>query len=799
MRYVLRGLFALVLLVALALAAGFFYLRSSLPRLSGVLELPGLGAPVEVLRDANGVPHIYAAHQADAYFALGVVHAQDRLFQMEFQRRVGAGRLSEVLGEATLSNDRFLRTLSVYHYAAASVAHLDAETLTMLEAYVAGVNAFLETRRGALPPEFLLLGFTPEPWTVPDVLVWAKMMAWDLGGNWTADLLRARLLAVLTPEQVADLYPPVPGGPPVALPDLQGVYERLERSGLWAGLWDAAVHPLPPGAGSNNWVVSGARTASGAPLLANDPHLDLKAPSLWYLAHLSAPGLSVIGATLPGTPSVLLGRNERVAWGFTNTGPDVQDLFIEQLHPEDDGRYLTPDGDAAFVVREEVIRVKGREDVVLRVRESRHGPILSDVNAGAAAVAAGQGERYVLALAWTALTPDDLTVRAIRRVNEAQDWESFREALRDFAVPQQNIVYADVEGNIGFIAPARIPVRAAGDGRVPVPGWTGEYDWVGYVPFGELPQAFNPPSGQLVTANQRIVPDDYPHHLTHDWSEPYRAERITELLARSDAHTPASFAAIQGDDVSLMARDFLPFLREVAPTGTLPRRAMDLIQAWDADMDRDRPEPLIFAAWYRALVRLLVEDELGELFGSYYGFRPVFVLNALTGRTEHDWCDDARTPRQELCADLFARAFEEGVAELVARHGNRVENWAWGDAHAAYMDHDVMASTPLRGVFDLSVPSGGDAFTVNAARFAIGNDAAPYRQTSGPTYRAIYDLADLGASRFVHTTGQSGNPLSRHYRDLLERWRDVEYLPMTTDRASIRVAHALTLRPLATP
>jgi penicillin amidase len=779
-------LWLLVALLVLLLGA-LVYLRSSLPRVRGTVTLPGLSAPVEVVRDRHAVPHIYAESSEDALFALGFVHAQDRLFQMDFQRRVGAGRLSEVLGEATLETDRFLRTLGVYRVAERTLPNLSAETQGALEAYSMGVNAFLEGRRGALPPEFLILGYEPEPWTSADSLVWLKMMAWDLGGNWDDELLRARLLKVLPPERVAELWPPYPGDAPVALPEFSALYEGLPLDALWAG----SPKPLPPGAGSNSWALAGEGSVTGAPLLANDPHLGLQTPALWYLAHLSAPGLEVTGATLPGLPLVVLGRTDRFAWGFTNAAPDTQDLFIEQLGPGE--RYRTPDGWEYLRVREEIVRVKGQPDVPLTVRETRHGPLISDVSAAAAEVAGDEGAQYALAFAWTSLRDDDLSMQAGLELNQAQNWDDFTEALRNFHAPQQNIVYADTGGNIGLYAPAKVPIRTAGDGLVPVPGWTGTYDWTGFVPFDELPHVFNPPSGQIVTANHKLVPDSYPYLLTHDWSEPYRAERISALLGAQDRHSLGSFRDLQADQLSGMANDFLPFLLSVQVEDAEARALQDQLSGWDGTMVAAAPEPLIFSAWYRAFTQLVLEDELGALFEDYWGFRPLFFYNVIRG--QRHWCDNVETLERESCELLAATALGQASQTLRERYGDDPERWRWGEPHYADHDHIVFGETPLARLFNLRVPNGGDPFTVNAARYAIEGDGAA--QTTGPGFRALYDLADLRRSRFIQPTGQSGNPLSRHYRDFLGRWAEIEYLPMVTAREQVEegALGTLTLTP----
>jgi len=775
------GLLATLLL---ALLGALFYLRTSLPKISGTLTLPGLGASVDIVRDENAVPHIYAESTEDALFALGFVHAQDRLFQMDFQRRVGAGRLSEVLGDATLETDKFLRTLGVYRSAEQTLPNLSAEAQGALAAYSAGVNAFLAEHKGALPPEFLILGYEPEPWQPEDSLVWLKMMAWDLGGNWDDELLRARLLKVLPPERVAQLWPPYPGDAPVILPDFSALYQKLPLDALWA----ESPKPLPPGAGSNNWVVSGEHSVTGAPLLANDPHLALQTPALWYLAQLSAPGLGATGATLPGLPFVVLGHTNRIAWGFTNTGPDTQDLFIEQLDPKNPARYKTPTGWAELKTRQETIRVKGQDDVTLTVRETRHGPLISDVSADAAEVA---GSAYALSFAWPSLRDDDLSVQAGLELNRAQNWNDFTEALRHFHAPQQNIVYADTDGNIGLYAPARVPIRKNGDGLVPVPGWTGEYDWDGFIPFEKLPHSYNPPMGQVITANNKLVPDSYPYFLTSEWAEPYRAERITALLRAQKKHSLGSFRDVQADQLSGMVGDFLPFLLGAQAEGTEAQALQTRLAAWDGVMAADAPEPLIFSTWYRTFTRFVLEDDLGALFDDTWGFRPLFFRNVIQEQT--GWCDNRETLEAETCERLAATALRQTAQELVEQYGNDVDSWRWGELHYADHDHLIFGQTSLARLFNLRVPNGGDAFTVNAARYAIDGEGAA--QTSGPGLRALYDLSDLERSRFIQPTGQSGNVLSRHYRDFLGRWVDVEYLPIFTDRKQLSAAGTLTLTP----
>ena len=799
MKRLLKWLWRIGAVLALVLAAvgggGYLWLRGSLPIIAGEVRVSGLGTSVEVVRDRHGIPHIYAQSETDAAFALGFVHAQDRLWQMEMSRRIGAGRLSELFGETSLGTDKFLRTLGVYRVAEANLANLEAATRATLEAYAAGVNALIEHHQGPLPPEFVILGHKPEPWRPADSLVWVKMMAFDLSKNWRNELLRARMSRHLTADQIAEAFPPYPGDAPVALPEFAELYRGLPLAEI-----HAAAPPAPAAAnGSNNWVVSGARTAGGKPLLANDPHLGLTAPAIWYFAHLEIAGKGVIGATLPGVPSVVLGRTDRIAWGFTNTGPDVQDLFVERIDPENPNNYLTPNGSRAFETRTEVIQVKDAEPVEHVVRATRHGPVISDVIDRTDGVPAA---KTVLAMAWTALSDDDRTAQAGLKLMRAEDWDQFVAALRDFHVPQQNIVYADVDGNIGFYAPARVPIRKPENttrGMMPAPGWTADNDWDGWIPFDELPHAFNPAAGVVATANNKIVPDGYPYHLTNEWELPYRAARIAELLGARETHSVASFRAMQADVRSAMARELLPLLLTTEATSTVGKIAIRRLAAWDATMAGDRVEPTIFVAWMRELNRLLFADELGNAFDRFWGYRPIFVANVLRDHQgQGRWCDNVDTGVVESCQTILAQSLERALADLEARYGGDSDQWRWDQVHAALSEHRPFSKLPvLRRLFELQVPFAGGQFTVNRAGNRLASARDPFATVHGPSMRAIYDLGRPDNSIFIHSTGQSGNPLSPLYANFKELWAGVEYVPMTMRRADFEgdALGTLVLRP----
>ncbi len=745
--------------VALAIGMGL-WLWGTLPDTDGSLRVAGVSATVEIGRDRHGVPHIRAASADDAYFGLGFVHAQDRFWQMEAMRRLATGRLSEVIGPPTLGRDRFMRTLGFSRLVEIQFERLEGPVRRAFVAYAAGVNAWLERRRWLLPPEFMALRYRPEPWRPTDSLLWSKVMALDLSPYWRDKVLRLRLTGRLTGEQIDQLWPQGFGAGTATKFDLPDtLIERL-----------AEALPGParePRGASNSWVVAGSRTTGGKPILANDPHLGFRAPILWYLARLSAPGLDVTGATLPGFPFTVLGHNGRIAWGMSSAENDQLDLFVERPLEGDPTRYRTPDGPRRFQVRREIIVVRGAPDVKMTVRQTRHGPVLSDIGGGL-----GKEAGDVLALAAVFLRPDDTTPQALYRVNRARNWGEFTAALEEFDAPQMTFTYADTAGNIGFIMPGKVPVRRSGRGRIPAPGWTGEADWSGFVPFAELPRAFNPTDGKLVAANQDPTPPGYPHYITANWSPGYRARRIDELLDGIARHDADTTARIQLDTQSLMARHLLPLMLRVTPRSLEAKWAIARLGAWDGTMSRDRPEPAVFTAWLRALNRAVYGDELGPLLGGYWSLRPRFMVAALGGR-RREWCDDVGTAAEETCAGRLELALEEALRLLSERLGPDMEKWRWGDLHQARFRHPVLGRLPVVGrLVNLSIETDGGAYTVNRGASRVGDELAPFEDIHGPGMRAIYDLADLERSRFMIATGQSGNPVSRHYRDLLEPWRD---------------------------
>jgi len=753
----LVGLGALLLLVLLGLAGALWW---TLPPRSGTLALPALSAPVEIAFDARGIPTIRARSERDAFVAMGWLHARDRLFQMEMMRRGASGRLAEIAGEAGLRNDRFVRLLGLARRAEADLAALPQDTRNALEAYAAGVNAYVAARGRFAAPEFLLLG-APGPWRPADSLLWGKVMGLWLSGNWRTDLARGRLAGLLPPERLAELWPSddSPGRP-----DLAAAADPAQLARVAAAIPRFPGEAPLPDAASNAWAVAARRSATGAPLLANDPHLGFGAPILWYLARIELPGgRTRAGATAPGVPFIVIGRNERLAWGFTTTHSDTQDVFVERLAGGPDA-YETPDGPRPFAVREEVIRVgsplslRAPREVRLRVRETRHGPVISDLDAPPAGNA---GDGTVLAVAMANLAPGDTAATGLLALNRARNVAEARAAAALVTSPPQNLMLADAEGSIALVLTGRVPVRRGGDGSLPARGWDGSADWTGWVPFGSLPHLADPPSGLLANANNRVAPPDSPVFLGRDWFGDWRDRRIRELLAARERHAPADFAAMQRDVVSLFARDLLPALRAAPRPAGAAGTAFDLVAAWDGAAAADRPEPLIFNAWVRELGRAALAA--GGVPEGAWDASPEFLRFVLRpdGRGAH-WCG----PRG--CPALAAAALEAATARLQARFGPDPAAWRWGAAHVARFEHPMLRFVPLLGALTrLEAETPGDGETINR-----GGLRADFANVHGPGLRAVFDLSSPTAALAVIATGQSGNPLSEHWGDMLQPWRD---------------------------
>lgn len=740
------------------------------------MRLAGPGAKIEILRDSRGIPHIRAETESDAYFALGFVHAQDRLWQMELMRRIAHGRLAEMGGARLLDHDKAMRTLDIAGLARDGLLHLSTPVKAALASYALGVNAWLQNHGGTLPPEFHVAGITPGPWKMEDSLLWGRLMALRLSSNWRREAARADLLKKLRPEKIIALWPPYPADAPVTIP----APARDERFGKVGPDSPGPLPDLPyralaeilaphhPTSASNSWAVSGARTRSGKPILAGDPHLGFNAPNLWYLARVSFPGLSLAGATLPGVPFHILGQNGAIAWTLTTTEADTQDLVVETLDPDDPSRYRTPRGLSRFATRVETIQVKGEEPHRLTVRATRNGPVVSDLIARDGTKPAPGA---VVALRSAMLIREDHTPDALYRLNRARDWTAFRAALKDFHSPVQNFVYADTAGHIGFQLAGRIPIRMSGDGYGPVRGTNPLARWRGFIPFDRLPSTLDPDAGFLVNANNRVIGPGYRFLITRDWPAPYRAKRLVEALTADRSHNAAASARLQMDNTSLAAREVIPLLLGATPARPDAVAARALLKSWDGSVVREKPEPLILHAWLREAMVAIVGDEIGSTTRQARRWDPRFLRHVL--ERDPSWCDDTTTEPREACGPVLADALDRALAGLRKRFGSEMGKWRWGAVHIARFRNRPLTFVPLIGrLADIEIATDGDGHTLNRGSIRRSRRRGAYTHAHGATYRAIYDFADLDRSRFMMPGGQSGNPLSPNYRDLTVPWRD---------------------------
>ena len=807
-RWLLRIAGAMVVLAALAVV-GMYYLASrSLPDYDRTARVEGLTAPVEIVHDNANVPHIFGDTDADVFFGLGYSHAQDRLWQLITMRRTVQGRLSEVFGARTVEIDKLLRRFDLYNLARSSVAVQDADTLAALEAYSAGINARLdEVNRDALgrgAPEMFLFNNPVAPWQPADSIAIAKLMALELSGQLAGEVLRARTSLALDEDEqdrLQDILPDAPGKGIAALPAYAGLFPDAPRH---YDVADALAGPLSPVAplglagASNAFAAAPSRSASGGTLLANDPHLGLSAPSIWYLARLQLSSGGVIGGTIPGMPLILVGRSAKLGWGLTSSYLDDQDVHIEQLNPDDPEQYLTPDGWKPFRSRDSIVTVKGETSVTLRLRWTDNGPVLPGSNYGLAAITP---PGHVASISWTALDGQDRTLSAGIALMRAADKSQALAAMETYVAPSQNLMLVDAEG-IALKTIGAMPRRDAAHetkGRMPSRGWIEANRWQGMSPFTANPEFVDPDGGLLANTNNKLLDRPFPLHVSYDWGDTQRIHRLERLMQSREVHTRDSFIEAQLDTVSPAARTLLPLIGrdlwytgEAAAEGTPERqraRALDLLANWNGEMNEHLPEPLIYAAWVRALQDRLIRDELGPLANDYDHVEPLFierVFRNVDGAGK--WCDVIRSVAVESCSDIARMALDDALVWIGERYGTALESLRWGDAHQALHKHAVLGDIPvLRYFVNIRQSTSGGDFTLERG-VSSGKGDDPFLSVHGATYRGVYDFADPDSSVFVTSTGQSGHFLSRHYDDLGTLWRRGEYIPMSLDADLARAA-----------
>jgi penicillin G amidase len=849
-KFLVVFLSVLLVIVLVVGAFGYVNVTKSFPQTDGqitissinglsALSVKGVNNPVDIYRDQMGIPHIYASTLHDLFFAQGYVHAQDRFWQMDFWRHIGSARLSEMFGKSQVDTDAFLRTLGWEQIAEQEWENLTPESKDILNAYTEGVNAYLSDHTGtSLSLEYGVLklinpGYVVEPWTPVNSLTWSKAMAWDLRGNLDEEIQRSILLKTLSQAQVDELFPPYPSDHPLVVPiigdftNASASKPESSQSNQPASLVPmsalltiqsnfnslaAVLGPSGSEIGSNNWAVSGSKTSTGKPLLANDPHLAIQMPSIWYQIDMhckpksDACPFEVGGFSFAGVPGVIIGHNDKIAWAFTNVGPDVMDLYVEKVNPENPDQYEVNGKWEDMTLHQETIKVAGGDPVNITVRATRHGPVVSDTYEpllqtvrtpeGNATPAKPYTEQagiplpnpYVVSLRWTALEPGSV-FEAIWGFDKAKDWQEFRDAARNFQVPAQNLLYADTEGNIAYQMPGKVPIRKNGDGRLPVPGWTDDYEWAGYIPFKELPYAVNPPSGYIVSANNQVPPANYPYLVTTDWDYGFRAQRIVDMITHASGSIDiAYFQKMQGDDKSLNAELLVPILMKLNLSDPKLVEARNVLANWDYQETMDSKAASVFEWFWWDLLMDTFKDDLPQDYWPKGGNRWYEVMRALIQKPDSPWWDDqTTTDKVETRDDIIARAFSEAVSQLEKKYSNDPDKWpAWGELHTATFKNATLGKSgipPIEALFNRGPfqTAGGESI-VNATGWDVGDS---FEVNWLPSMRMIVDLSNLNNSVTVHTTGESGHAYNPHYVDMADLWRNIEYYPMLWDEQSI--------------
>lgn len=803
-RWLIRLASALIVLAVAVFTLAYYFASRSLPDYEGTLDVAGISAPVEIVRDNANVPHIFGETDEDVFFALGLAHAQDRLWQMTMLRRTAQGRLSELFGMRTLPIDQLIRRLDLYPLSRSSVDALDARTQAALSAYSDGVNAWISQvnsgARGRGAPEMWVFNHAIAPWQPADSVSIIKLMALQLSSHLEEEVLRARTSLLLSNEdRLNDLLPLTPGAGLAALPNYAALMPDVPTYAPNSRMAFDPISPVVPRAlagASNAWAAGVPRSATGSTLLANDPHLGLTAPSIWYLTRLELSSGGVIGGTIPGVPVVMLGRSSDLGWGITSSYLDDQDVYIEEVNPSDASQYRVPNGWANFETRDSIIRIKDAPSVTVQLQWTVNGPVLPPDQYDLATI---RPPGHVTAVAWTALSPQDTTIQAAMELMRATSVEAGIAAAEGYIAPSQMLTLAD-RNSVGLKLIGHVPNRDPNHvtkGRMPHYGYLPQNRWAGRRPYVENPQWIDPIGGIVGNTNNKIVEAPFPAHISHLWGDSQRVNRWRLLMQAREVHTRDSFIEAQSDTVSYTARSILPligadlwFTGEAAPEGTsvkLRQDALALLAEWNGEMNEHLPEPLIYSAWMRALQDRLIRDELGPLSREFTHVEPLFIERVYrdTGGASA-WCDVLQSAPQETCSDIARLALDDALIWVGEHHGTALESVRWGNAHEATLDHPVLGEAPvLRWFVNIrQSTSGGDNTLMRGRTSGVGDD--PFLNVHAAAYRGVYDFADPDSSVFITSTGQSGHFLSRYYDDLGDLWRRGEYIPMSLDPALAR-------------
>ncbi|MDE1494188.1 penicillin acylase family protein [Xenorhabdus bovienii] len=795
-----RFICGVVIPILILFLCGYLYLRQSLPSVNGQIFVKGLHKNVTIERDKYGIPHIKASTDTDAFFALGYVHAQDRLWQMEVNRRLSSGRLSEIIGEKAITLDKYAKILGFSRNADKAWQQLGEREKKALQAYVDGINQWISSET-LLPSEFLIFQYKPEPWTVIDSLSWMQLMAWNLGRNYNEELRRLAIANEFGSEALHRFEL-------VSISDDQEKLQSLSQSHdvtILASLQRqfASVANLDgQQIGSNNWVVSGKYTQSGKPLLSSDPHFQTSSPVLLYLASIQGDKINATGSTFPGLPFIAIGRNQSIAWGTTNMVADVQDVAILKTLPVDtdlyeiDGSYQRMEKHKETInIRNNVLK-KSIPPITFYARSTLYGPVISDATNGLT--------KNQYSIQWVGQQGIAASFTSLLNLNYASNWDEFLQSFEKYEAPAQNYIYADIEGNIGFISPGKIPIRNTGDGSLPVAGWQSKYKWNRFIPFKELPQEFNPARGYITTANNDVTPEGYPYNITHDWEPSYRVNRISSLLESllNKGHIKIEdMVKIQSDTTDLHTQKVLPLLLKLTANSDRQQQALEYLHHWDSNYSDDSVAATIYQSWIASFYRMMIENSLAQYSGNRSAtslltknFKPDLLLRML--KQPDTYCRQPNRKDTEIqdCKNMLSISLDNALDELSTIIGSNMKAWKWGEIHIAHYPHFPFSSpkysklipptidNPLSFIYHRKINSSGSQFSINVAPPDFNNQETPFIQLIGAAYRQINDLNDKKQDVFILSTGQSGNVLSQHYDDQMKMYKNMEYISMFNEK-----------------
>ncbi|MGE5499871.1 MAG: penicillin acylase family protein [Syntrophothermus sp.] len=780
------------LLIVAAVGAVLFYrlLTKSIPEYEGDKQLGGLSHSVEIYTDKYAIPHIYAEEDEDAAYALGYLHASERLFQMDVARRAGEGRLSEVFGSKTLPYDRMFKTIGIDRTVKRDMGKLNPQYLSFLNAYTNGVNAYIKEAKGKYPVEFDALGYDPYPWKPEHSLIIGKLMAWELNISWWTDIAFSNLVQKLGEEKVKEILPDYPENAPTIIPsglktapEVTTAFIETDRSFRnFAGFGGTHI-------GSNNWVVNSLKSASGKPIIANDPHLALQAPGKWYAAVIRGRNWKAEGVTLPGVPGVVIGKNENISWVMTNVMADDADFYMEKIDSTGK-KYLFNGTWQDLKSYRYNIHVKDSDDVQITVKETHRGPIMSDIHPYNTMFPDGNKKKAVLSMRWTGSEFSD-ELYAIMAINMSRDWNDFRAAVSHYYTPGQNFVYADKTGNIGYICGARLPIRSSVSPTFVCDGTTDAYDWKGYVPYEQMPSLFNPPENYIASANNKTV-NNFGFHISNLWEPPSRIERITELLTAKQKHSVRDFMNYQADFVSPYAREMTPYIisafNEVKVKDRVLSGILNLFKTWNASLEEGSQLPAVFEVFFQFLLRNTFEDEMGKTLYNEYVFTanvPYRSIMKMLKENKSTWFDNVNTKNIETRDDIIRRSFIDAIRYLESHLSSSVQDWQWGRLHNVTLKHLFHGRfSALDRFIDIGpYEIGGSGTTLFNTEYSF-ND--PYETILGPSMRYIYDFSKPDEFYLILTTGQSGNVLSKHYKDMTEMWLKGRYIRVATGDREVR-------------